>query len=87
VASLLKTIKEAIESYDPDNLDKLELYQHIARNLYAAGFSQAPAVEIVAETYEKAIRVIQDVPSSEAEAALQARFYHLRKSKDKPSKS
>jgi hypothetical protein len=77
--SLLQTIKEAIESYDPDNLDKFELYQHIAHSLYEAGHSQAPAIEIVAQTIDRTTVLVENSETLEEFKEKLDRFAHLRK--------
>jgi hypothetical protein len=85
---LIHVIKEAIESYDPDNLDKFELYQHIASKLYEAGHSQQPAPVVVAQTVDRVKVIIEgSLTLDEAQMRINSRFDHLRKSKDKPSKS
>jgi uncharacterized protein YoaH (UPF0181 family) len=78
--SLIHAIKAAIESYNPDNLEKFELYQHIAHELYAAGHSQSTAIEIVARTVDRTKIIANDSETLEDfKEKLEDRFAHLRK--------
>ena len=86
--SLIHEIKAAIDSFDPNNPDNHELHQHIAHHLYSKGYSQKPAVEIVAQTVDRTTIIAENSETlEEFKAKVEDRFAHLRKSKDSPSKS